>query len=870
MRSPFIITLIVFFVLGSTGGAAIDDNPVNLGNVSLSFAGKFIFNDDLKEPGQASVNGRFHCDYQIGRVGDEIRELKRFRFYDKDQELFSMDTAPGSDLYISNSGYIAFMDMTHHYRGDLKINFYSSEGRRLFSKDFKSAALFGFSETGNKFVVVDEKGTQVIDIPGPSTSIFPHCDQFAFSGDENSLALARTGVIEAYSGGRLIKSIPTDDLYPRGLEISVKHDILAVINKHFLNAYSISNGGLLFSDRLGENLSFRDLILKDDKILTGVEYRDKSVIRGILKVFDLNGRVLHESTEAARRLEVFEDDPPEPNSVCDYPEICWPFVPFDSMRTVWNYYEQHMSYGTPDWSYLHQGLDLIVPIDEPTYTVEGGVVKCVLTISGDQHWRVAVSPEQTALPSDGWLYAHLVESSIAVDVGDTVDIHDYLGDIVYWTHDWGHIHFVEIRDSGMVWHYFDDEWGINYNPLHSLRPDTDTIPPVIEDVFAYSKFGFCLNETSTYLRPDNLHGDIDIITKVVDYIGDSEWQQPAYETFYWIKKLPEEVTIFPRTMGHILNHTYPFYGTGSYEPFAIVIYKRDNYLLPPSWMEPERDYYHVLTNSDGDSIIELSERNLSFPTADYPNGDYRIFVEATDIYGNSCVDSQDVIFNNGLSGVNVYMAPEHPPVVVPAGGSFSYAGILQNNTNLYQIGDVWIMLTIPDGRPYGPLDRYNNVMLSPHQTVTIPGIVQHVPQYAPEGAYRYIAYGGNYPSAKSDSASFEFIVGTPSGTGSGEWVPPSWFNGDESLIAGDIDLPQNYPNPFNSKTQIMYALPSNSDVRLDIFNLMGQKVERLVDAKQNAGQHVITWNARDYSSGIYFYILKISDRILAGRMTLIK
>jgi hypothetical protein len=103
MKSPFIIALIVFFVLGSTGGAATDDGPVNLGNVSLSFAGKFIFNDDLKEPGQASTNGRFRCDYQIGRVGDEIRELKCFRFYDKDQELFSMDTAPGSDLIITGA-----------------------------------------------------------------------------------------------------------------------------------------------------------------------------------------------------------------------------------------------------------------------------------------------------------------------------------------------------------------------------------------------------------------------------------------------------------------------------------------------------------------------------------------------------------------------------------------------------------------------------------------------------------------------------------------------------------------------------------------------------------------------------------------------
>ena len=62
----------------------------------------------------------------------------------------------------------------------------------------------------------------------------------------------------------------------------------------------------------------------------------------------------------------------------DYDPIPWPFAPFDSMRTIWNHYEQNMGTGGLD-SYLHQGLDFIVPIGEPTYSVIDGYVKLVGT-----------------------------------------------------------------------------------------------------------------------------------------------------------------------------------------------------------------------------------------------------------------------------------------------------------------------------------------------------------------------------------------------------------------------------------------------------------------------------------------------------------
>jgi hypothetical protein len=180
-----------------------------------------------------------------------------------------------------------------------------------------------------------------------------------------------------------------------------------------------------------------------------------------------------------------------------------------------------------------------------------------------------------------------------------------------------------------------------------LSPYPDITPPYIDQVFTWSKFAFAINESATYLNPDSLFGDIDIIVKVVDYAGESDWQQPAYTTWYTIKRVSDGLIIQPKTLGHILNHKYPFYEGGNYVPYAGVIYQRDNTLQPSSWMDMQRNFYHNLTNSNGDSLVELSEKSLSFDTDNYPDGDYRIIIEVYDEAGNFDIDSMDVKFKNG-------------------------------------------------------------------------------------------------------------------------------------------------------------------------------------------------------------------------------
>ncbi|MEQ8525796.1 T9SS type A sorting domain-containing protein [Gracilimonas sp.] len=83
-------------------------------------------------------------------------------------------------------------------------------------------------------------------------------------------------------------------------------------------------------------------------------------------------------------------------------------------------------------------------------------------------------------------------------------------------------------------------------------------------------------------------------------------------------------------------------------------------------------------------------------------------------------------------------------------------------------------------------------------------------------------------------------------------------------------LSQNYPNPFNPTTQIAYEISAPGKVLLEVYNVLGERVATLVNTNQNAGNHVVGFNASSLSSGIYYYKLVSGQNQLVRSMTLIK
>ncbi|MGH1365981.1 MAG: LamG-like jellyroll fold domain-containing protein [Calditrichia bacterium] len=97
----------------------------------------------------------------------------------------------------------------------------------------------------------------------------------------------------------------------------------------------------------------------------------------------------------------------------------------------------------------------------------------------------------------------------------------------------------------------------------------------------------------------------------------------------------------------------------------------------------------------------------------------------------------------------------------------------------------------------------------------------------------------------------------------------------EDRVPGRIVLAQNFPNPFNPETTIRFQLKNSTDVRLEVFNTLGQKVATLVDSKHNAGEHTIVWDAtnsagRKVASGLYLYRLTAEGFVQTRKMVVLK
>jgi hypothetical protein len=98
---------------------------------------------------------------------------------------------------------------------------------------------------------------------------------------------------------------------------------------------------------------------------------------------------------------------------------------------------------------------------------------------------------------------------------------------------------------------------------------------------------------------------------------------------------------------------------------------------------------------------------------------------------------------------------------------------------------------------------------------------------------------------------------------------------EETKVPASFSLSQNHPNPFNSETAIEYSLPEETQVKIAIYNILGQKVKTLLDGKETAGHKRVIWDGenekgKSVSSGIYFYRMETEEFVQTKKMLFLK
>lgn len=211
---------------------------------------------------------------------------------------------------------------------------------------------------------------------------------------------------------------------------------------------------------------------------------------------------------------------------------------------------------------------------------------------------------------------------------------------------------------------------------------------------------------------------------------------------------------------------------------------------------------------------------------------------------NVIVDSLPV--TNDILLVPLAPRPPAPVLIFPSDGQ-----IMNNNQFAFDWSDVDLATTYLieisiDSTFQNPIIYDSTLTNSTYELLSPPSV----------GTYHWRVKGGN-------------------GNGWGPYALAQRFTIEAQSIenpqrAIQFTLQQNYPNPFNTQTGITYSLTEPCNVSIDIFDILGRRIETLIDEMKPAGNHRVLWNASDRISGIYFYRIRVGDRIETKKMVLMK
>lgn len=547
--------------------------------------------------------------------------------------LTRLESITGTGFLVSNLGQVIVTEATHAEFVPVRLSVLDDQGRVRHSERVPVLTDATLSADGDQVAFRTHDEVAVLDLVTFDRTHHPRLARFAVDADGGVAGIdPSTGELVApdgrrhvlAAGARKLAFAPNGDLYVLSAGAL---DRLPVLGDVLVRRFVLAGGG--------DGAHLRDLIVTEDAVHLGVRLQGAGRSLGRHLRLDHDAReavVLHEE---ALQLPAHVPTPPSLPG-----QIPWPLAP-NAQHPIGNTYAEYQRYGGSP--YMHPGIDVLGQVGQPVFAVEDGEVKAVLTTSGQYHWRVATGQPGSGTTT-GYLYAHLDQPTITVNVGDAIVEGQYLGDLVAWpVANFTHVHFARIQDTGNQW--FGD-WLCTDNPHCDLVNATEATAPIFENAVPGALFAFCSNETSNYWNPNNLKGAVDIIVHVGDKL-DSSWTCAIQELRFTIAPVldPDSPVVADRLAVRFDMHL-DTYSDGPFDPFLVdLLYKEDS-TCNTDGDYGSREFFHVITNSDGDEVYEASDAAQAWDTTQVPNGAYLIEVTARDVAGNETTAAMAVTVNN--------------------------------------------------------------------------------------------------------------------------------------------------------------------------------------------------------------------------------
>ncbi|MCK4302880.1 MAG: peptidoglycan DD-metalloendopeptidase family protein [Candidatus Eisenbacteria sp.] len=558
----------------------------------------------------------------------------------------------GHAFFISDAGRVVCLETPDSHVLPSVLRVIDLHGRALHVQEVDILSNPQLSSDGLSFVFRTRNGTIALDLVTFEEVRYPVLDLFAagpagllagVAGNNDAVSgvdvtgggMSAAYMLHVFRGTEHLLEIPLENLHPRRVGFSPGGSAVLVLDQHALLRVPLPSGSVETIYTCPPDAESRDVRVSASAIHLGLRRVQNDLYIGELVTLDPDGCVLERHPGPSQHIPAITQTPPTGRG------IPWPLWP-DQQHQVGNTYGEYQCYGGS--GYLHPGVDVMGTPGQAVYAVREGVVKAVLTISGQWHWRVAIGDAATPDTTKGYLYAHLDEYSIAVDVGDLIEQGQYLGDLVDWPcYDFTHIHFARIEDHGVQWY---GDWLCTENPHLDFSNQSENTPPVFEPATGNDLLAFCYNQTSSYQDPQSLQGAVDIIAHVGDLI-ECDWVCTVQEIRYTIYRVGfPEFPVVDDKLAVFFDMELDTYQGGPIDPFLVeLLFKKDG-VCNTQGDYNMREFYHIITNSNGDQIYEESDLWEAWDTTSLPDGDYIIRVTAKDVVGNSTTDSMMVTTAN--------------------------------------------------------------------------------------------------------------------------------------------------------------------------------------------------------------------------------